>query len=76
MTSLYTATGISPGSYIVDITQKKDARRLNLRKIRDTEKYKKYRKLLKSAQLKEEEQKKGKRAFHTVLESSDVKPLF
>lgn len=60
MTNLYTTTRISPGSYTVYHAKEKDACCLKLRKVRDTDQYKKYRKLLKSAQLKEEEKKKEK----------------
>lgn len=60
MTKLYTKTGISPGINMVHLARKKDTHRLSLRNERDSEKYKNYRKLFKSAQLREEEQKKEK----------------
>lgn len=57
MMNLFAMTGLSPGGNTVSLARKKDVHRLKLRKQRDTDKYKKYRKLLKSAQMAEEEKK-------------------
>ncbi|KAG8261005.1 hypothetical protein J6590_084135 [Homalodisca vitripennis] len=55
MTKLFSKAGISPGSNTVRLAQKMDSHRLRFRREIDTEKYKKYRKLVKSAKLREKE---------------------
>lgn len=72
ITKLFSKAGISPGSNTLRLAQKTDSHCLRLRKERDTEKYKKYRKLVKSAQLREEEEKEKWRVLHMVQESFKV----
>lgn len=60
MTQLMKKVGLSPGTNTASHAKKRDSQRLKIRKARTTEKYKKYRKLLKSSQLKEEESRKAR----------------
>lgn len=60
VTQLQAKVGVSPGSNTAHHAEKKDSHRLRLKKERATEKYKKYKKLLKSSQLREEELKKAR----------------
>ena len=60
MMQLLAKRGTSPGRNTASLAEKKDSERLRLRKERLTEKYKKYRKVLKTSKLGEEEIKKAR----------------
>lgn len=58
ISNLLKQVGLSPGENTTRHARKRDCHRLRLRKVRSSAKYKKYRKLLKSTKLKEEEMRK------------------
>ncbi|XP_054260040.1 uncharacterized protein LOC128984722 [Macrosteles quadrilineatus] len=57
MTNLLEKAGVSPGMNTAVLAKKKDSHRLKLRKAREADKYKQYKKLVKAAQIEEEERK-------------------
>ncbi|KAG8246265.1 hypothetical protein J6590_088166 [Homalodisca vitripennis] len=71
MTKLFTKAGISPGSNTV--RPKRRTLIVFAFGKKETEKYKKYRKLVKSAQLREEENKKRWRVLHMAQETLHIR---
>lgn len=60
ITQLLSQVGLSSGATTASLARKRDMDRLRLHKARSTEKYRKYRKLLKSSKIREEESKKAR----------------